>query len=256
MELNQYAIISLSGDDKEPPIVSTKIDSAKKAFFFDFGDTLASTDPPFIFRIAMAMRKSGLDITDREFEEEYVKADYRLFLKHKEIGRISPREHREWFFPLLYESLAPVTDVERFRARVRKEMNEIDFSRSPVPGAEELLDYLKGKGYMLAVISNNDGYTEEKCEEVGIRRYLDYVFDSTKLDMVKPDRRIFKYAADKMGISPSEAVHVGDMYGTDVMGALNAGSDVIWFNGRRMGKFDETDVKEVSELSRIIGLVD
>ena len=54
--------------------MSIKIDKAKKAFFFDFGDTLASTDPPFIFRIAMAMRKSGFDITDREFEAEYVKA--------------------------------------------------------------------------------------------------------------------------------------------------------------------------------------
>ncbi len=236
--------------------MSTKTDKTKKAFFFDFGDTLASTDPPFIFRIAMAMRKSGFDITDREFEAEYVKADYRLFLKHKEMGRISPREHREWFFPILYESLAPIADIESFRESVRREMNEIGFSRSPIPGAAELLDFLKGKGYLLAVISNNDGYTEEKCEEVGIRRYLDYVFDSTKLDMVKPDRRIFKYAAEKMGISPSDAVHIGDMYGTDVMGALNAGSDVIWFNGRKMRKFDDTEVKEVSELSEIIGLVD
>lgn len=228
----------------------------KKAFFFDFGDTLASTDPPFIFRIAMAMRKAGFDITDREFETEYVKADYKLFLKHKEMGGISPRQHREWFFPLLYDSLAPIPDINRFREDVRREMSGINFSRSLVAGAAEILDFLKGRGYLLAVISNNDGYTEEKCEEVGIRRYLDYVFDSTRLDMVKPDPGIFKYAADRMGISPSEAVHVGDMYGTDVMGALHAGADVIWFNGRRMDKFDDAEVPEVSELSQIIGLVD
>ncbi len=236
--------------------VSNKIDKTKKAFFFDFGDTLASTDPPFIYRIAMAMRRAGFDITDREFEAEYVKADYRLFLKHMEMGGITPREHREWFFPILYESLSPSADVDRFREDVRREMNEIGFSRSPVSGAAELLDYLKGKGYMLAVISNNDGYTEEKCEEVGIRRYLDFVFDSTRLDMVKPDRRIFNFAAERMGISPSEAVHVGDLYGTDVMGALNAGTDVIWFNARKMAKFGQTDVKEVEELSQIAGFVD
>lgn len=228
----------------------------KKAFFFDFGDTLASTDPPFIYRIAMAMRKAGYEITDREFEAEYVKADYKLFFKHREMGGITPRQHREWFFPLLYESLDPIHDLNRFRENVRREMSGIDFSRSLVAGAAELLDFLKGKGYLLAVISNNDGYTEEKCEEVGIRRYFDYVFDSTRLEMVKPDPGIFRYAADTMGISPSDAVHVGDMYGTDVMGALHAGADVIWFNGRGMDKFDDTDVPEVSELSEIIGLTD
>jgi HAD superfamily hydrolase (TIGR01549 family) len=236
--------------------VLKKIKKTKKAFFFDFGDTLASTNPPYIFRIAMAMRKAGFDITDREFEAEYVKADYKLFLKHKEMGGITPSQHREWFLPMLYDSLAPADDINRFRENVRREMSGIIFSRSLVAGAAELLDFLKGKGYLLAVISNNDGYTEEKCEEVGIRRYLDYVFDSTRLDMVKPDSGIFKYAADSMGISPSDAVHVGDMYGTDVMGALHAGADVIWFNGRRMDKFDDTDVPEVSELSQIIGLVD
>jgi putative hydrolase of the HAD superfamily len=237
-------------------MVSGKIEKSKKAFFFDFGDTLASTDPPFIFRIAMAMRKAGFDITDREFEAEYVRADYKLFLKHKEKGGISPREHREWFFPLLYESLSPAADIDWFRERVRMEMSGIGFSRSLMPGAAELLGFLKGKGYLLAVISNNDGYTEEKCEEVGIRRYLDFVFDSTRLDMVKPDPRIFRFAADKMGISPAEAVHVGDMYGTDIRGALNAGADVVWFNGRKIEKFDDTDVKEVRGLSEIIGLVD
>lgn len=237
-------------------MVSKKIEKSKKAFFLDFGDTLASTDPPFIFRIAMAIRKAGFDISDREFEEEYVKADYKLFLKHREKGGISPKEFREWFFPILYESLSPAADIEVFRERVRREMSEIEFSRSPLPGAAELLDFLKGKGYLLAVISNNDGHTEEKCEEVGIRQYLDFVFDSTRLDLVKPDRRIFEFAADRMGISPSEAIHIGDLYGTDIMGALSAGTDVIWFNRRKIEKFDNTDVREVSELSEIIGLVD
>ena len=229
---------------------------SKKAFFFDFGDTLASTDPPYIYRIAMAVRRAGFNITDREFEAEFAKADYRLFLKHMETGGISPREHREWFFPILYESLSPSSDIDEFRKNVRREMSEIEFTRAPLPGAASLLRYLKGKGYMLAVISNNDGYTEEKCEEVGIRQYLDFVFDSTNLDMIKPDARIFRFAADKLGISPGEAVHVGDMYGSDIMGALNAGVDVIWLNRRGIKKFNDTEVKEVGELAEIIRLID
>lgn len=229
---------------------------SKKAYFFDFGDTLASTDPPYMCRIAMAMRRAGFEITDREFETEYAKADYRLFLRHVDKGGISPREHREWFLPMLYESLSPASDIEKFREKVRREMSEIGFTRAALPGAARLLDYIKGKGYVIAVISNNDGYTEEKCEEVGIRQYLDFIFDSTNLDMIKPDSRIFRYAAEKLDIALGDAVHIGDMYGSDIMGALNAGLDVIWFNGRGIKKFNDASVKEVGELTEIIGLVD
>jgi HAD superfamily hydrolase (TIGR01549 family) len=229
---------------------------SKKAFFFDFGDTLASTDPPYIYRIAMAMRRAGFEISDRDFEAGFAEADYRLFLRHMDRGGITPREHREWFFQILYESLSPFADIEEFRGKVRREMSEIGFTRAALPGAARLLDYIKGKGYIVAVISNNDGYTEEKCEEVGIRQYLDYIFDSTKLGMIKPDPRIFRYAARKLNIAPGDAVHIGDMYGSDVMGALNAGVDVIWLNVRGTKRFNDTEVKEVDELTEIIKLVD
>lgn len=230
--------------------------SAKKTIFLDFGDTLASTDPPYIFRIAMAMREAGLDISDREFEIEYFRADYTLYLKYKSRGGINPKEHRDWFFPIIYSSLFPSGDVDRFRRRVRSAMSEIEFTRSALPEVPEILDHIKGRGYRLAVISNNDGRTEEKCEEVGIRQYFDYVFDSTNLGLVKPDRAIFKYALQKFGISPDQAVHVGDMYGTDVMGGMDAGLDVIWYNKRKMEKLNENEVTEVADLAEIINLIE
>ena len=230
--------------------------SYKKAIFLDFGDTLASTDPPYIFRIAMAMREAGLDISDREFEMEYLKADYMLYLRHKSNGGIKPEEHRAWFFPIIYSSLLPSGGIESFRQRVRSAMSEIEFTRAALPGVPEILDELRGRGYRLAVISNNDGRTERKCEEVGIRGYFDYVFDSTNLGLVKPDPGIFKFALQKFGISPEEAVHVGDLYGTDIMGGMDAGLDVIWFNNRKIERLNESEVKEVDDLAEIINFID
>ncbi len=230
--------------------------NSKKAVFFDFGDTLASTDPPYIFRIAMAMRGAGFIISDREFEEEYLRSDYKLYLKHKKRGGITPEQHREWFLPIVYESLSPARDIGKFREKVRAEMSEIEFTRAALPGVPEVLDYLKGKDYKLGVISNNDGSTEEKCDEVGIRDYFDFIFDSTRVGMVKPDSRIFHYALDRFGLSPGEAVYIGDMYGSDVLGGLDAGLDVIWFNARKIGKLNETEVIEVSDFAEIINLMD
>ena len=222
-----------------------------KAIFFDLGDTLASTDPPYLHRIAQAIRESGLEISNKEFEVEYTKADYKLFLKHKERGGISPREHREWFLPILYESLLPDGQVDQFRQKVRDAISQINFGRVALPGAIELLDYLKAKGYTLAVISNNDGRTEEKCDEVSIREYFDIILDSTNLDLIKPDSRIFEHALNKLGLSTAEAIHVGDMYGSDVMGGMNAGLDVIWLNHRKIEGLSHPLIKEVAGLAEI-----
>lgn len=227
----------------------------KKVVFFDLGDTLASTDPPFIHRIALSMRNAGYGISDRELEAAYVAADYELYLKHKMEGGINPEQHRVWFLPLLYSAISPPGDIDVFRSRVREEMSGLRFTRAALPGAVELLERLKGEGYALAVISNNDGNTVEKCEEVGIKDYFDHIFDSTLLNLIKPDPRIFEYAAERCGVSPSEAVHVGDMFGSDVMGGRDAGLDVIWFNARKAAKPDGTRVREAGSLAEVADLI-
>ena len=130
-------------------------------------------------------------------------------------------------------------------------MSQIDFGRVALPGAVDLLDYLKSKGYILAVISNNDGRAEEKCEEVSIREYFDLILDSTKLDLIKPDSRIFNHALEELDLNSRQAIHVGDMYGADVMGGMNAGLDVVWLNHRKIEGLSHPLIKEVSELAEI-----
>jgi len=222
-----------------------------KAIFFDLGDTLASTDPPYLHRIAQAMREVGLEISNKDFELEYTKADFKLFLKHKERGGLTPGEYQQWFLPILYESLMPGQEVGEFRQNVRSAISQIEFSRVALPGAVELLEHLKDKGYKLAVISNNDGNTEKKCDEVCIREYFDLILDSTNLDMIKPDSRIFEHALNELGLNSREAIHVGDMYGADVMGGMNAGLDVIWLNHRKIKGLSHPLIKEVSGLAEI-----
>ncbi len=232
-----------------------RINNKKKGIFFDFGDTLASTDPPFIIRIAMSMREAGLDISNREFEVKYVEADYKLYLKYKIRGGMTPEDYRNWFLPLLYESLPIEADIEDFRQNVRAAMSKIEFTRVAMPGALDLLDNLKSRGYKLGVISNNDGYTESKCEEVGINGYFDFMLDSTRLDMIKPDPRIFNHALTQSGLSPEEVIHVGDMYGSDVMGANNAGLDAVWVNSRNVDNLSVKEVKQVNNLAELISIL-
>lgn len=223
----------------------------KKAIFFDFGDTLASTNPPYLIRLALAFRACGYDVSDDQFESAYVRTDYEIHRKYMKRGRISPLEYREWFFPKLCKYLSLEGESKIIRDRIRLALGEISYTRSALPGAVELVGLLKNMGFILSVISNNDGRTGEKLEEVGIKGYFDIIADSTNLGFVKPDSRIFRFVLEKLGISPSEALHIGDLYGSDVLGGRNAGLDVIWLNERRVDKLDETRILEVKNLSEI-----
>jgi HAD superfamily hydrolase (TIGR01549 family) len=229
--------------------------NSKRAIFFDFGDTLASTTPPYLTRIATAMKAAGYPVLDREFEIAYIKTDYEIYTRYKAQGKITPKEYGEWFFPILCKYLSLEEDPYAIRAQTRQALKEIKFGRALLPGADELLNYLKGKGFILAVISNNDGKTEEKCEEVGIREYFDIIVDSTKLGLVKPDSRIFKFVLEKLNLSQHEVIHIGDLYGSDVMGGLNASLDVIWFNERQVERLDGSQVIEVQSLDEIKNLL-
>jgi putative hydrolase of the HAD superfamily len=97
-----------------------------------------------------------------------------------------------------------------------------------MPGATELLAELKRRGYRLGVISNNDGNTREKCAQAGIESYFDFILDSTLEGVMKPDRRIFAKALAQGQAGPEETLHVGDLWGCDVLGAHAAGLWAAW----------------------------
>lgn len=54
-----------------------------------------------------------------------------------------------------------------------------------------------------------------------MHRHLDRLVDSGIVGVEKPDARIFEIALE--GTAPSEALHLGDTFTTDVLGARNAG---------------------------------
>jgi putative hydrolase of the HAD superfamily len=92
------------------------------------------------------------------------------------------------------------------------------------PGA---LARLRAAGLRLGVVSNSDGRVEEALEAAGLRRYLDVVVDSTLAGVEKPDPAIFRTALDALGVPPSQALYVGDLYDVDVIGANAAGIPAV-----------------------------
>lgn len=106
-------------------------------------------------------------------------------------------------------------------------------SREPgtVPGAKQLLEYLRQKGYRLHICSN--GFHEvqsRKLRSAGLDGYFATIILSEDAGVNKPHKEFFDYALAKTGAQRATTIMIGDHYDTDIAGAINAGLDTIFFN--------------------------
>lgn len=101
-----------------------------------------------------------------------------------------------------------------------------------IPGAVELLDYLKGKGYRLFIASNGVAATQDsRLDSAGIRPYFEQIFISETTGFHKPEKEYFDYCfAHIPGFDPKQALLIGDSLTSDIRGGKLAGIDTCWFN--------------------------
>ena len=121
------------------------------------------------------------------------------------------------------------------------------FSRNNATLYEDVLptlDRLQRMDLKMGIISNWDTPLHAMVEELGLAPYFDVVVASHdhRVRRAKPDAAIFEYALNALGVSPKEAVHVGDSFEADIMGAHAAGIRAILLDRDRTqtGRWTET----------------
>jgi len=97
-------------------------------------------------------------------------------------------------------------------------------------GAHEILKHLQ-LNYQLHIITN--GFNEVqylKMEKSDLTKYFKTIITSEDAGVKKPNPIIFEYALDQAKAISSESIMIGDNWEADIMGAKNAGLDVIYCN--------------------------
>ena len=92
------------------------------------------------------------------------------------------------------------------------------------PDSEPTLSGLKAKGLKLGLVSN--GFKQDLdrvLDELDLEKWFETIVCIDSCNCAKPDKRIFLYALDKLGIKPGEAIFVGDSVLHDYDGALGVG---------------------------------
>jgi len=82
---------------------------------------------------------------------------------------------------------------------------------------------MREMGYRLGVVSNADGRVAALLHRLGIAELVEFVIDSHVVGVSKPDPRIFRMGAERLGLEPGQCLYVGDLYVIDVLGARAAG---------------------------------
>jgi putative hydrolase of the HAD superfamily len=91
------------------------------------------------------------------------------------------------------------------------------------PEGREALALARSAGLTVGVVSNSNGTVRRLLESLGLGAHVDFVIDSFEVGVEKPDARIFALALERAGVGSHEAIHVGDLYSVDVVGARAAG---------------------------------
>ena len=117
------------------------------------------------------------------------------------------------------------------------------------------LQYFRDKGFKLAIVSNWDTPLDPLTERLGIAQYFDAIVAShdVRVRSEKPDPHIFNYALTAVGVSAEEAIHVGDTYEADIVGARGVGIRPILLDRDKTqtGRWNET-IQSLSELPELL----
>lgn len=101
------------------------------------------------------------------------------------------------------------------------------------PGAALLLARLRERGIKLAMITNGFADTHrEKIALLSLEASFDEILIADEVGMLKPDPRIFRLAAHRLGVPAEACAMVGDRFERDVTGAQAAGMFAVWMNVR------------------------
>ena len=105
-----------------------------------------------------------------------------------------------------------------------------------VPFSEQaaLIGKLRAAGVKTALVTNVPDervYSQRaKIDALGLCGVMDAVVISGEVGMHKPDKRIYLYACDLLGVSPEECIFVGDDPDSDIKGALASGMEAVWLD--------------------------
>lgn len=162
------------------------------ALLFDLDGTLVDSDPLHFLTFQTVARRWGADF-DRDYFDTRMSGH-----SNREICRV--------LFPHLDDAAHDRVAAEKedlFRASLSQ--------LAPVPGLHDLLDWARGSGLALAVVSNAPrANIDGVLAALGVADRFAVTVSSDELPRGKPDPLPYRTALERLGVAPGQAVAFED----------------------------------------------
>lgn len=235
-----------------------------EVLFLDVGDTLIRAHPSWAAVYRQGLLEFGIDINEKDVE--------RALLHETQAGAWWLSE--EPFEATPEESFARIV---KFDAAVLARLGhgglsedvfrriEDAFARRSAwyvfPDVVPALDAMSSASLRLCVISNFVWGGVELIHDLELARHFEALVISARVGFQKPNEGIFRHALELMRVDPSRALHVGDSYRADVLGARRLGVNAVLIArdendpARLTQEHDDPDLAVVTDLFELLDLL-
>lgn len=202
-----------------------------KAIFFDWFNTLARYDPPREELQSQTLRELGIKASTEKVRQGLAAGDRYLFDENfssplrkrnrEELTKLYLRQQEI----ILTEIGVKVIEQPDLPGRILMRLRELSRGSRFVLFEDVLptLKALRKHEFTLGLLTNLDRDMTPLCRELGLEPYIDFVVTSGEVDSDKPHAPIFLTALERAGVKAAEAIHIGDQYKVDVVGARGVG---------------------------------
>lgn len=216
-----------------------------KAVLFDLGGTLIRTvEIKEIYRRILEVY--GVQV----FSQEIAKAHKE---NEKEFDIEDMIKWKEGFWAKWNARMLERLGIDKNREFLARKIDELWWNYAELeiyPDVSETFAQLKDKGVKTGIVTNafKKDY-QQILQKLAWTNCFDITVGIDACNKAKPDKAIFLYAVNKLGIRPEEAIFVGDSVKHDYEGAKKAGLKPLIID--REGKAI-TDVETIRSLAELL----